>query len=255
MYLVFYSAGLALPFLLASLFFSAFMKTSVKLKRRLPLIQKISGALLVVIGVLMITGHYQALNAFAAKWQNNRAANNTAKEKFSAVNTAGIAKVSPNAVSPEIIRAFSEAGLPVVSEGVETIDFTLPLLDGKKQTLSELRGQVVFLNFWATWCGPCRMEMPSMEAVYQKLKDRGLTILAVNLGEKSDAVAAFMKEHKLTFAAALDESGRIGMQYGAQAIPTTYIIDKRGLIVSRVVGSINWNGEKVIAAFEALLKE
>jgi peroxiredoxin len=259
LYLACYSAGLGIPFLLASLFFGVFVKTSDKLKRRLPLIRKISGALLVLIGVLMVTGHYQALNALAAKWQSK---NTAARELRAGVNGANKAEpsdktsaLSPRAVSAKIISALSDAGLPVVREGVETIDFTLPLLDGNTQTLSALTGRVVFLNFWATWCGPCREEMPAMEAVYQRLKDRGLTILAVNLGEKPEAVSAFMRENSLTFAAALDQSGRTGMQYGAQAIPITYIIDKRGLIVSRVVGSINWNQEKIITAFEALLAE
>ena len=267
LYLACYSAGLGIPFVLAALFFSRFVKTSERLKRRLPLIRKISGALLVLIGVLMVTGHYQALNALAAKWQRGLTAKNQAAQELRQELQADTAdtknsqaggtrdEIAPHAVSAEIIRAFTAAGLPVVREGVETIDFTLPLLDGTGQTLSALKGQVVFLNFWATWCGPCRVEMPSMEAVYQRLKAQGLTILAVNLGEKPQAVADFMRENKLTFAAALDQSGKTGMQYGAQAIPTTYIIDKRGLIVSRVVGSINWNQEKIIAAFEALLSE
>jgi peroxiredoxin len=98
------------------------------------------------------------------------------------------------------------------------------------------------------------MEMPSMEAVYQRLKDQGFEILAVNLGEKREQVAPFMRENKLSFPAALDEKGIIGGYYGVQAIPTTYILDKRGLIVSRVTGSLDWNKPGVIAAFETLLE-
>ncbi|MDR2480146.1 MAG: redoxin domain-containing protein [Treponema sp.] len=266
MYLAFYSAGLGIPFLLASLFFNAFMKTSAKLRRHLPLIRRISGALLAVMGVLMVTGRYQALNALTARWQNNLLVKKAAAQGRRETTAGGGASTggtaaddgavsAPNAVPAEVIDAFNAAGLPVVKEGIALVDFTLPLFGGNNQTLSSLKGQVVFLNFWATWCGPCRMEMPSMEAVYQRLKDRGFTILAVNLGEQADAVSAFMREHGLTFPAALDTSGKTGMQYGAQAIPTTYIIDRRGLIVSRVVGSIDWNGEKIIAAFEALLRK
>ena len=266
MYLACYSAGLGIPFLLASLFFNAFMKTSVKLRRHLPLIRRISGALLAVMGVLIMTGQYQALNTLTAKWQNNLLVKKAAAQGRGEITAGGSdspggktaggeTAVSPNAVRAEVIGAFNAAGLPVVKEGIALVDFTLPLLGGKNQTLSALKGQVVFLNFWATWCGPCRIEMPSMEAVYQRLKEKGFTILAVNLGEQADAVSAFMREHNLTFPAALDGSGKTGMQYGAQAIPTTYIIDRRGLIVSRLVGSIDWNQEKIIAAFEALLKE
>jgi thiol-disulfide isomerase/thioredoxin len=153
---------------------------------------------------------------------------------------------------PEVIRAFREAGLPVEANGVRPIDFELPLLDGTRLKLADLKGRPVFLNFWATWCGPCRSEMPSMEAVYKRLKDRGFEILAVNIGEDSKQVSPFMGRYGLNFPAALDTTGRVSSLYGVQAIPTTYIIDSRGLIVSRVVGSIDWNTPKIIAAFETL---
>jgi len=158
-------------------------------------------------------------------------------------------------VPDAVIKAFEGTKIQVVSEGLDPIDFTLPLLDGTKITLSQFKGKVVFLNFWATWCGPCRSEMPSMEAVYQKLKSRGFEILAVNLGESKDKVSAFMNENKLNFPAVLDERQITGSQYNVRAIPTTYIIDRRGLIVARLVGSINWNTPKIIAAIEAVIQE
>jgi peroxiredoxin len=98
------------------------------------------------------------------------------------------------------------------------------------------------------------MEMPSMEELYQSLKDRGFTILAVNLKESPDEVSAFMMENKLTFPSVLDGKGTIGSQYGIQAIPTTYILDRRGLIVSRMVGSIEWNEPEIVTAIEVLLQ-
>ncbi|GHV93761.1 cytochrome c biogenesis protein CcsB [Spirochaetia bacterium] len=265
LYLTFYSAGMGLPFLLASLFFNVFLKTSAKLRAHLPLIRRISGALLILIGLLIVTGRYQALNALTSQWQNNLlpvpassgvSGGASAAGGDSADTTPMAANDSPiadNAVSPEVIKAFNAAGIPIVAEGFEPLDFNLPLLDGTNRALSDLKGKAVFLNFWATWCGPCRMEMPSMEAVYQRLKDRGFEILAVNVGEKGDQVLGFMKENKLNFPAALDETGIIGAYYGVQAIPTTYIIDKRGLIISRVVGAIDWNQPGIITAFESLL--
>jgi len=158
-------------------------------------------------------------------------------------------------ISDAVIKAFEGTGIQAASEGIDPTDFTLPLLDGKRITLSRYKGKVVFLNFWATWCGPCRSEMSSMEAVYQKLKSRGFEIIAVNLGESKDKVSAFMNEYKLNFPAALDERQTTGSQYNVRAIPTTYIIDRRGLIVARMVGSINWNTPKVTAALEAVLQE
>jgi len=242
LYLVFYSAGLGLPFLLAAFFFNAFVKFSAKLRTYLPLIRRVSGALLIVIGVLIIRGDYQSFSRLTAKWQ------------------ARISDRTPVAEPvvydvDAVIKAFEGTGIQVASEGIAPIDFTLPLLDGKKITLSKFKGKVVFLNFWATWCGPCRSEMPSMEAVYQKLKDRGFEILAVNLGESRDEVSAFMKEHKLSFPAVLDEKNTTGSQYNIRAIPTTYIIDRRGLIIARLVGSINWNTPKIVAAIESVIQE
>jgi thiol-disulfide isomerase/thioredoxin len=157
-------------------------------------------------------------------------------------------------IPPAVIKAFKDAGIQAASEGIEPVDFTITLLDGTIVNLAQLKGKVVFLNFWATWCGPCRSEMPSMEAVYQKLKDKGLEIIAVNLGDSRKEVTDFMNNYKLNFPAGLDEKKLTGMYYHIQAIPTTYIIDRRGLIIARLIGSINWNTPKVIAALESALQ-
>jgi len=166
------------------------------------------------------------------------------------VGVFGQNKKIPDAV----IKAFEGTKIQVVSEGIAPIDFNLPLLDGTKISLSQFKGKVIFLNFWATWCGPCRSEMPSMEAVYQKLKDKGLEILALNLGDSKSKVSVFMSENKLSFPAVLDEKSITGSYYSVKAIPTTYIIDRRGLIVARIIGSINWNTPKIISAIETVLQ-
>jgi thiol-disulfide isomerase/thioredoxin len=112
---------------------------------------------------------------------------------------------------------------------------------------------VVFLNFWATWCGPCRVEMPSLEAIYNKFTEKGLEILAVNCAEDNTTVSAFMKDSGFSFPALLDLDGRINANYGIQSIPTTFLIDRDGMIVLRLVGSIDWNTPKIHAALETLL--
>jgi thiol-disulfide isomerase/thioredoxin len=157
-------------------------------------------------------------------------------------------------VPGDITKAFADAGLPVLKDRINPIEFSLPLLDGKEQKLSALKGKVVFLNFWATWCGPCKQEMPSMENLHQRFKDQGLEILAVNCQEKSAEVLSFMKINKFTFSSALDISGNISSRYGVRAIPTTCIIDRDGKIIIRVAGSLNWDDPRIIAAFETLLK-
>jgi thiol-disulfide isomerase/thioredoxin len=119
--------------------------------------------------------------------------------------------------------------------------------------LSDLKGSVVFLNFWATWCPPCREEMPSMETLYRRLGKAGLEFLAVDIGEPQKAVETFVTERGLTFPVALDGSGRVSETYGIRSIPATFIIDRDGSIIAAVVGGRKWDDPKVIAAFEALL--
>ena len=160
-----------------------------------------------------------------------------------------------NEISENVRRALRTAGLTVPLRANVPSDFTLPALDGTEFTLSRQKGKVVFLNFWATWCPPCREEMPSMESLYQKLKDKGLEIIAVNLQESGNNVAAFMNRSYLSFPALLDARGTVGSMYNVRAIPTSYIIDKRGLIVAQLVGSTNWDTPNMVAAFEALLAE
>ncbi|MDR2759868.1 MAG: TlpA family protein disulfide reductase [Spirochaetaceae bacterium] len=155
---------------------------------------------------------------------------------------------------PQGIRAaFTEAGIPVLREPVSLIDFALPLLDGTTRNTKDLRGKVLFLNFWATWCGPCRAEMPSMETLYRRFKNRGLEFLAVNLQESRPVAAAFMDQLGLSFPVALDKLGSTGAAYGVRSIPTTYIVNREGKIIARITGSLNWDNPKLFSAFDVLL--
>jgi thiol-disulfide isomerase/thioredoxin len=150
-------------------------------------------------------------------------------------------------------KAFDEAGLRLLRERVSPRDFSLSALEGETGTLSSYKGKVVFLNFWATWCGPCRVEMPSLEAVYNKFSDKGLEMLAVNCAEDNAAVRSFIKNEGFSFPVLLDLDGRISANYGIQSIPTTFLIDRDGMIILRLVGSIDWNTPKIHAALESLL--
>ncbi|MDR1419414.1 MAG: TlpA family protein disulfide reductase [Treponema sp.] len=158
-------------------------------------------------------------------------------------------------VPREVAASFREAGLRTAARTASPVDFTLPVLAGGKQRLSDLKGKVVFLNFWATWCGPCRSEMPSMEALYRRFRDSGLEVLAVNCAENRRDVVDFMKNNGLSFPAVLDESGEASGRYGIRAIPTTYILNRDGEIILKVTGSMDWNTPKIIAAFETLLAD
>ena len=132
-------------------------------------------------------------------------------------------------------------------------DFTLNSLDGKSITLSALKGKVVLLNFWATWCPPCRAEMPSMERLYRELKNRAFTILAVDILENPETVKNFAPKYDLSFPILLDTTGDVSAKYVANMIPTTYIIDKDGKAAGVVIGPRKWDGEHAKAFLEGLL--
>jgi cytochrome c biogenesis protein CcmG, thiol:disulfide interchange protein DsbE len=109
-------------------------------------------------------------------------------------------------------------------------DFTLATPRGEAVQLSALRGQVVLINVWATWCPPCRAEMPAIEAVYARYREQGFTVLAINLQEDPQAVAAFMEEHRLTFPALLDGDGAVSASYQARVMPSSFFVDRRGVV-------------------------
>jgi thiol-disulfide isomerase/thioredoxin len=122
------------------------------------------------------------------------------------------------------------------TSGSEAPGFALPTSGGQTVVLSSFRGRVVFLNFWATWCPPCRLEMPAMERLHQDFKDQGLVILAVDIEESPKLVAKFMKEFRLTFPALLDADSRMSSRYGVRGLPTTVLIDRQGRSVGRAIG-------------------
>ncbi len=125
----------------------------------------------------------------------------------------------------------AEVQRPVVPEaGLVAYDFTLETLDGEKITLSDLRGKPVMLNFWATWCAPCRFEIPYMIAAYEEYQDDGLQVLAVNLREEAGAVRRYAERAGMNFTIALDSQGEIGAAYFVRAIPTSLFIDQEGVI-------------------------
>jgi peroxiredoxin len=126
------------------------------------------------------------------------------------------------------------APAPVV--GAPAPDFTLQDTQGNTVSLSALKGEVVLVNFWATWCGPCRLEMPDIQRKYDAVKDQGFTVLAVNLDESREAAAGFADELSLTFPVLLDPGGQVNDLYRVRGWPTTYIINRDGLIERQHVG-------------------
>ena len=134
-------------------------------------------------------------------------------------------------------------------------DFTLANPDGKKLSLKDYRGKLVFLNFWATWCEFCREEMPAMERLYQEFKGKGFEILAVNVKDKRSDALAFVKKLKLSYPIMMDPEGEIGLLYGAFGMPTTYLIDENGLVVARLWGPADWYSPGARNLIKALLEQ
>lgn len=130
-------------------------------------------------------------------------------------------------------------------------DFVLQGEDGKTYRLSDYRGQVVVLNFWTTWCPPCRFEMPSMERVWQKVKGKGVVILAVNMGEDEETIFEFTGSYPVTFPLPMDTDGKVIEAYPVIGLPTTYIISPDGMITHRAVGTREWEHPQIL---EQLLK-
>ena len=125
-------------------------------------------------------------------------------------------------------------------------DFSLNDIDGKTHRLSDYRGKVVVLNFWATWCPPCRAEMPSMERARKKLLNDDVVILAVNVGEDEDTIFNFTGDYPVEFPLLMDTQGKVIKSYPVMALPTTYIISPEGMVTHRTLGGREWDSDKLL---------
>lgn len=146
-----------------------------------------------------------------------------------------------------------ELGFQLPRRAVQAASFDLQDLAGATHSLDAYRGSVVFLNFWATWCGPCRTEMPAMQALHERLAaGADFVMLAVNLQEDAGQVRRFAAEMGLSFQILLDSSGEIAAAYGARTLPMSYLIDKDGSILARVIGIRTWDQPEFERLFRTL---
>jgi cytochrome c biogenesis protein CcmG/thiol:disulfide interchange protein DsbE len=136
-----------------------------------------------------------------------------------------------------------------------TPDFTLPDQAGKKVSLKDFRGKLVMLNFWASWCEPCREEMPTMERLYQEFKNKGFVILGVDVKDRKKDAVAFIKELKLTYPVVFDPNEEVGLLYGVWALPTTYLIGPKGQGLARLWGPAHWYSPGARQLIKALRDE
>lgn len=160
-----------------------------------------------------------------------------------------------DAVTPSDLEGL-EPRREVRSEpGYHAPPFTARALDGRRVSLADYKGQVVVLNLWATWCAPCRVEMPGIESLYRRFRSEGLTVLAVSLDKgEAQGVRDFVREYGLSFPVLLDPESQVESRYQTLTIPTTFVIDRQGVIAARVDGAKNWESRETFEAIEFLLK-
>lgn len=143
-------------------------------------------------------------------------------------------------------------GLTPMTDPQTAPDFTLTDLDGEPHTLSDYRGKVVIINFWATWCPPCRAEMPSMQRAWEQIQPEGMIMLGVDVGEDEDTIFAFTANYPVEFPLLMDQDSAAVAQWPVRGLPTTFVIDPAGRVVYRAVGGREWDNADILAQLRAL---
>ncbi len=148
-----------------------------------------------------------------------------------------------------------KTGITVPKTRLPAPEFTLPDLSGKSVSLQQFQGKVILLNFWATWCAPCREEMPDMQLLWEDLRDQGFVILALSADRgHQDAVARFASQLQLDFPILLDPDGEVRNAYEVIALPQSYLIGRDGRFSHKLLGAINWRDPEVLSIIQELLR-
>jgi len=148
----------------------------------------------------------------------------------------------------------ADSSLTRLKEIVAAPDFSLQDMDGNQHSLKDFRGKVVIINFWATWCPPCRAELPSMNRGWAKIKDQGIVMLAVNVGEDEYTIFSFQGDYPIDFPVLLDLKGEVINDWPILGLPTTFVVDKQGKLVYRAVGGREWDSDVLLNKIRALAK-
>ena len=144
---------------------------------------------------------------------------------------------------------------PPVANPFTAYNFNIQDIDGTQYRLSDYRGKVVVLNFWATWCPPCREEMPSMNRAHKKLANDNVVILAINVGEDEDTIFEFTGNYPVDFPLLMDRDGAVIKRYPVMGLPTTYIISPTGMVTHRTVGGRAWDDDVLLNELRRMQKE
>lgn len=179
--------------------------------------------LIVLIAAIIVGVSINTLNTYnASSSKSNTSVENTDQGS----TTQNNAPTKPTLINPNASKT-------------KAMDFKLKDLDGNELSLSDLKGKKVFLNFWATWCPPCKSEMPEIESLYQETKDSDLVIVSIEIGEPLDTVKSFIASNNYNFKVLSDPEQIVAAQYNIASIPTSYFIDVDGNIISKHSGAMN----------------
>src|SRR5262245_52767235 len=174
---------------------------------------------------------------------------------LAALILTGIAVLSHRATRVDARSAQSVARGGIVKAGETAPNFQLRDMEGRMIALSDLLGKVVLLNFWATWCGPCRVEMPAMEQLYRVYSRKDFEILAVSTDPQGAAVTRpFQEENHLTFPILHDAEYRVGLTYGARTLPMTFMVDRRGMVRQQIFGARDWGAPEAHQLVDLLIQ-
>lgn len=150
--------------------------------------------------------------------------------------------------------------VPVGAFGVESLvgsrapEFVLRDMDGKYVSITALRGKLVVLNFWATWCPPCRKELPGLDRLYGDYLGQGLVVVAVSTDSTERGIRKFLAENPFRLRVVHDRDGKISQLYGVFSLPTTFIIDRRGIVISHIIGEQDWSSSQIRSRIDTLLE-
>lgn len=220
----FYSVGLAVPFLLTGLGINQFLAFYGKFRQHLHKVEVVSGVVLILVGFLVMSGQSTLLaSSWVAKWLPN---------------AEGWIKVAPSTATSPV--AENKGSYELVS------DVQFETLDGKPFRLSEARGQVVLLNFWATWCIPCREEIPILNSMQHDLEARGLKVVGASLTDTAAGISDYQKEVRRFEYEVVVGGGDAEARFGGTPLPTTYLIDRKGRIRQKIIGARDRAGWEAI---------
>jgi cytochrome c-type biogenesis protein len=233
----FYSAGLALPFLVVGLLMNVFLDFYSRFRRHLHKVEIASGIMLIVIGLMIASNSLTRISSFLSAYLPNSEGGGVLTRLF------GSDKPKPPGPQPQTNPPRNTASSAAAEPAP---DVELKTTDGQPLRLRDLRGQVVLLNFWATWCVPCRSEIPGLNEMQRGLAARGLKVVGVTTSDSADLVRAYQKDVKQDYTVALGDDG-VAAKYAVGVLPTTFVIDRQGRIRQKIIG------EKTRAEFEALV--